>query len=252
MEIASIDLGEVTARTADSAARALFSEPAQRDPRRVAWRDGQRYEMELWPTDLPAIKGTKFKPGAVYAIVGGAGGIGGALSRHLWREYGARVAWIGRRTLDAEIERRIQAASRQGGELIYLQADVCVRSELESAFAAIKERWGMLHGVVHSGLELRDRRIERMQEKDFLAALDAKVTGMALLTTEAKSAGAEWLLVFSSIVSFSTPLGQSNYAAGSVFSDVYARWAEERLGLPVHVMNWGYWGTGRRGFRRAL
>jgi hypothetical protein len=90
---------------------------------------------------------------------------------------------------------------------------------------------------------LRDRRLDRMEERDFLIPLAAKVSGLALLARAAKSAGAEWLMVFSSVQSFYNNVGQSNYAAGSIFADLYGRWVERSTGLRTHVINWGYWGS---------
>jgi hypothetical protein len=48
--------------------------------------------------------------------------------------------------------------------------------------------------------------------------------------------------VFSSVVSLYHGPGQANYNAGSTFTDEYARWAEATYGLPVRVINWGFWG----------
>ncbi|HEY0791540.1 MAG TPA: SDR family NAD(P)-dependent oxidoreductase, partial [Chthoniobacterales bacterium] len=96
---------------------------------------------------------------------------------------------------------------------------------------------------VHSALVLRDQLLQRMPEKNFLAPLDPKVFGMINLASAARSAGAGWLLVFSSIQSFFNNAGQSSYAAGSTFIDRYARWFERSSALPVHVINWGFWGS---------
>src|ERR1700722_2037085 len=97
--------------------------------------------------------------------------------------------------------------------------------------------------MVHSALVLCDRRFERMQEEDLLAALAPKALGMAVLARAAQNVGTDWLMVFSSVQSFGNNIGQSNYAAGSVFADCYARWAGQLLELPTYVVNWGYWGS---------
>ncbi len=127
--------------------------------------------------------------------------------------------------------------------MIYLQADVTDLPQVESALAAVRTRWGRIHGVVHSALVLCDRRFDRMQEEDLLAALAPKALGMAVLARAAQNVGTDWLMVFSSVQSFGNNTGQSNYAAASVFADCYARWAGQLLGLPIYVVNWGYWGS---------
>ena len=183
-----------------------------------------------------------FRRGGVYVVAGGHGGLGRGLSLELARRYGARVAWLGRRAEDAEIAAGLAELGAAGGEGAYFQADLTREDAVAAAFAAVRARWGRVDGVVHSALVLRDRSFDRMREEDLLAALGPKVEGFAVLAREAHRAGAGWLLVFSSVVSLYHGPGQANYNAGSTFTDEYARWAEATYGLPVRVINWGFWG----------
>jgi polyketide synthase PksM len=51
----------------------------------------------------------------------------------------------------------------------------------------------------------------------------------------------DFIVMFSSLQSFTKSAGQSNYAAGCAFVDAFAmRLAEE---FPIKVINWGYWGA---------
>lgn len=183
-----------------------------------------------------------FKRGGVYLVAGGAGGLGRTLSLYLARNYGAKLAWLGRRAEDAEIAAGRAEVVAAGGEVLYLRADLLRGSEVSAAAKDVVRVWGRIDGVVHSAIVLRDRSLERMREEDFLASLDPKTDGTVNLARAAAHTGAGWLLVFSSIVSFFNGAGQSNYNAGSVFTDAYARWTERKFGLPVRVLNWGYWG----------
>src|ERR1700719_3306887 len=108
MDTICLDVGEVTPETAASAVEAIQNEPAHRQSPKVVWRAGHRYELALLPVDLPQVKLSGFTRGGVYVIIGGAGGIGRSFSEHLIRNYGARLAWIGRRPLDGEIEQKLQ------------------------------------------------------------------------------------------------------------------------------------------------
>lgn len=175
-------------------------------------------------------------------IAGGAGGLGRTLSLYLARTYGARLAWFGRRAEDAEVIAARAEVTAAGGEVVYLTADLLQAGEVSMVAREVVRRWGRLDGVIHSAIVLRDRSLERMREEDFLATLDPKTDGTVNLAGVAAEVSAGWLLVFSSIVSFFNGAGQSNYNAGSVFTDAYARWTEKRFGVPVRVVNWGYWG----------
>jgi len=52
----------------------------------------------------------------------------------------------------------------------------------------------------------------------------------------------DFMLFFSSIVSFVKSPGQSNYSAGCAFKDSFALSLEQLRPYPVKIMNWGYWG----------
>src|SRR5262249_18473404 len=52
----------------------------------------------------------------------------------------------------------------------------------------------------------------------------------------------DFMLFFSSILSFVKPPGQSNYVAGCTFKDSFAQRLQQQRAYPVKIMNWGYWG----------
>jgi len=53
----------------------------------------------------------------------------------------------------------------------------------------------------------------------------------------------DFMLYFSSLISFTKSAGQSNYAAGCTFKDSFAHSVAQRRPYPVKIMNWGYWGN---------
>ena len=72
------------------------------DPRGDVWawrnrRTGPWYRQRLVPVDLPDAHPTHYRPGGVYVVIGGAGGIGEVWSEYMMRTYGARIVWINRR-----------------------------------------------------------------------------------------------------------------------------------------------------------
>ncbi|HEY0790747.1 MAG TPA: SDR family NAD(P)-dependent oxidoreductase, partial [Chthoniobacterales bacterium] len=157
IDASCLDLGDVTPETVDAAVTAVVNEPPHKEVGKVAWRAGRRYQLVLWPTEVPAAGKSAFQHGGVYVVAGGAGGIGQAFSEHLAEKYQARLAWIGRRAPDAELARQIAAVERKGGELIYLRADLTSPETIQEAFATVRRQWGRVDGVVHSALVLRDQ-----------------------------------------------------------------------------------------------
>src|SRR6185436_12001190 len=110
-------------------------------------------------------------------------------------------------------ENKMRRIRELGGEAIYLKGDVSNETEMAEAFGSVRQRWGSIHGVVHSALVLRDLSVMRMREEDLIQALRPKVEGLSVLAQLAAKERVDWLMVFSSIQSFGNNAGQSNYSA---------------------------------------
>ena len=210
------------------------------------WRQRQlaRVQAASVPARLPV-----YRDGGVYLVIGGAGGIGAVWSQHLIRQHRARVVWIGRRALDAQIAAKLDELTaislmHAGPAPVYLQADATDHLQLAAARQQIIERFGPINGVVHSAIVLKDHSLANMDESTFSQVLEAKVaTSVALARAFGDSAAQlDFVLFFSSMMSFTTAAGQGNYAAGCTFADAFADQLRARWSCPVKVINWGYWG----------
>ena len=124
-------------------------------PPLVALRGGRRLAQEWLPAISPS-RATPFVDGLTYVIVGGAGGLGFALSRQLAAAHGVRLGWIGRRPLDADIERQMRAVEELGATVCYEAGDLGDRASIERAVRAIRSRLGPISGAVHSAMVLDD------------------------------------------------------------------------------------------------
>jgi hypothetical protein len=82
-----------------------------------------------------------------------------------------------------------------------------------------------------------------MEEASFRAALSAKVDVSVRLVQVFCENQLDFVLFFSSLLSFDKPAGQSNYSAGCAFKDAFAHALGGAWPCPVKVMNWGYWGN---------
>ncbi|UUM20780.1 SDR family NAD(P)-dependent oxidoreductase [Mycoavidus sp. SF9855] len=220
----------------------LLEQPADGRGDARAYRYGQGYWQRLAPCTLPAAMGSAYRTGGVYVILGGAGGLGMALSEYLIQHYQAQVVWLGRRAEDATITQQCARLGALGPMPLYLQADATDQNALALAHAMIRERFGAIHGVVHAAIVLADRSLAQMDEATFEAAWSAKVATTEYLTEVFGQEKLDWLVFFSSIQSFMKPPGQSNYAAGCCFADAFAQGMGARP-YPVKVMHWGYWGS---------
>jgi polyketide synthase PksN len=210
----------------------------------LAWHRGQFLEERMRRVELPAEEPRIdcFREGGTYFIVGGAGGIGFALSELVASEKTVRFAWVGRRELDDRIRGQIASIEQQGGEAAYFPADIADLDSLQAAIAAARERFGAIDGVVHSALTLKDGSLRTLSDEDFLQVLRPKMLGCMNLTAAFADASLDFMLFFSSANSYWGNAKQSNYVAASAFEDAWAEHAARAQGLPTRVVNWGYWG----------
>ncbi|MCP5006826.1 MAG: SDR family NAD(P)-dependent oxidoreductase, partial [Planctomycetes bacterium] len=164
-------------------------------------------------------------------------------SRFMIEHYQARIVWIGRREEDDAIKEKINALSVSGNRPLYIQADAADLESLQQAFEKIQATYPKIHGVVHSAIVLQDQSLTKMEEPVFRASLSAKVDVSVNMDAVFGNEELDFMLFFSSLISFTKAPGQSNYAAGCTFKDSFAQMLGQRRSYPVKIMNWGYWGS---------
>ncbi|XYH98676.1 SDR family NAD(P)-dependent oxidoreductase [Sorangium sp. So ce1128] len=241
-QVSCIDIASAEDRAPDDLALAIVSEPAHPGGEEIALRAGRRHVRAFRPVQVPPAARSPFRAGGTYLVLGGAGGLGLELGSYLAERAQARVALVGRSPWSDELRRRCARIEEKGGEALYLQADASDPASLEAAVRAVKERFGAIHGAVHSALVLRDKTLEGMDEATLREALAPKVAASASLYRALRGEPLDFVLFFSSSQSFLGNAGQSNYAAGCTFKDAFAHRWRSQVSYPVKVLNWGYWG----------
>lgn len=110
--------------------------------------------------------------GRVFIVTGGSQGFGLAIAKDLV-EHGARVGLISR-NLDG-----LRAAEAQIGSdhAVGVAADVGSRDAIQQAFAAIKQHFGRLDGLVNNAGMARPNRIEDLDEAEVLAQVNTNFLG---------------------------------------------------------------------------
>jgi acyl transferase domain-containing protein/acyl carrier protein len=215
------------------------------DPQGNAWvyRNREWYRAKLLPVKSSfGSESQNYRKGGIYVVIGGAGGIGEAWSRYLIQFYQAQMVWIGRRPIDAAIRAKIAELGNLGLQPEYIPADAGDYQALEGARREIKQRYGKIHGVIHSAMVLADQALVNMEEAGFRAALSAKVNVSVRIAQVFAKEPLDWVMFFSSLNAFLKAPGQSNYAAGCTFMDAFAKQLSREWSCAVKVMNWGYWG----------
>src|SRR6185436_13708232 len=209
----------------------------------AAWRTGRWYRPRLVPYRPAAEAPSAYRTDGVYVVIGGAGGIGEAWSEAVLRRGPARLVWVGRRPLDASIQARLDRLAALGPAPLYLSADATDRSQLEGVRAAVLQAHGRIDGVIHAAIVLQDRSLENMTEEEMRAGLAPKLDVSVRLAQVFGGDALDFVLFFSSMLSFLKAPGQSNYVAGCTFKDAFARRLAAEWPCRVRVINWGYWAS---------
>src|SRR5204862_1029452 len=121
------------------------------------------------------------------------------------------------------IKDKIDSLGHLGHAPLYIAADATELDALQRAYNIILETYPAIHGVVHSAIVLHDQSIARMKEAEFKASLSAKVDISVNMDRVFGNQELDFMLFFSSLVSFVKSPGQSNYSAGCTFKDEFAQ-----------------------------
>ena len=238
----SADLGPLFQR--------LSAELAVNHALQIQFRDGQRFERQFRPMDLTTpTKPDPFRPGGVYMITGGAGGLGMIMARYLARTAKAKLVLVGRSAPDTAIQKKTAMIEEDGGQVLYQQADVCDLPAMRAVVQRCRREFGALHGVIHGAGLSRDRLFRNKNMSDFRAVAAPKVTGTLTLDLATAEEPLDFFIMFSSAASVLGNIGQSDYAAANSFMDGFATHREgfcragKRHGKSLSI-NWPLWRDG--------
>ncbi|RSZ60418.1 SDR family NAD(P)-dependent oxidoreductase [Massilia atriviolacea] len=202
----------------------------------VRYRGAQREVRET----LRAPAGARARPGAVikhngvYIITGGMGGLGELFSQYLRQQYGARLVLTGRSAPPA--------GQRSGDNVMYVQADIADRSQVDALVREARHRFGRIDGVIHSAGVHRDAFVLNKTRAEMEAVFAAKVDGTINLDLATRDDDLDLFVTFSSVAGALGNVGQSDYAFANAFMDGYA---EQRQGPGKSLsINWPLWQDG--------
>ncbi|QCT30372.1 SDR family NAD(P)-dependent oxidoreductase [Bacillus velezensis] len=239
----SIRLLDLESQRGDRHLPGVFSLPADPEGNPWVFRAGQWHRQQLAVCRPHADEPSLYRHGGVYVIIGGAGGIGEVWTEYMIQTYQAKIVWIGRRKKDTQIERKLKRLAALGPAPQYFSADAADYDSLKRAYDTIVKENGKIRGIIHSAIVLSDRSFANMEEDQFRASLSAKTDVSLQIARVAEGQPLDFLLFFSSMMSFQKAPGQSNYAAGCTFKDAFAKRISQKAPYAVKVVNWGFWGS---------
>lgn len=191
-----------------------------------------------------------FRPGGVYLMTGGGGGLGLLFADEVARRApGARVLLTGRSALAPEAAKKLQQIRALGADAEYWRVDVCDRNAVEEMVAEIHNKWGAIHGIIHSAGVLQDGFLTAKTVVEVETVLRPKTIGLVNLDEVLQHEQLQFFVMFSSATGSWGNVGQGDYAAANGFMDAYAQYrtervrAGERWGKTVSI-GWPLWQEG--------
>ncbi|MGD9187374.1 MAG: SDR family NAD(P)-dependent oxidoreductase [Desulfobacteraceae bacterium] len=191
----------------------------------------------------------KIRDGGVYLITGGFGGLGQIFARYLVTQFNAQIVLSGRSELTPDRKKVLEELEAYGTKVLYVNADVSRRDEVDRLIGKIKSRFKNLNGIFHAAGEVRDAYFINKPIEEIKAVLGPKVHGTLNLDRATQSEPIDFLVLFSSIVAVHGNAGQCDYAYGNAFMDAFAQWREDlckknkRYGKTISI-NWPLWEEG--------
>ena len=222
----------------------------------VALRSTGRWVQSFEPLALGPSTSSPIRQGGVYLITGGLGGIGLELAEHLARTAKAKLVLLGRTGLPARTEwqrsiaqggaiaarlRKVQAIEALGGEVLSVGGDVSVLDDMRAVATLVEERFGALHGIVHSAGIIDDGLISLKTKESAEAVLAVKVKGARVLEQVFGRLPLDFVVLFSSVSSVLGLEGQIDYTAANAFLDSFATANSFQSRTHVVSVGWNAW-----------
>jgi len=147
---------------------------------------------------------------------------------------------------EREVRTTLSAAQQQGTEARYFATDINDRAELRRVLDEVRETFGPIVGVAHGAGVLADKRLEDLDDDQFVRVFSTKVVGAEALLDATSSDDLRFISLFSSIAARAGNPGQSAYAAANAALESIAAREAARRGdaCVVRAFGWGPWDGG--------
>lgn len=181
------------------------------------------------------------RPGGVYMITGGAGGIGKIFSEYLAHTKDVQVIITGRTPEDK--------INTSRPNIHYFTCDVSSGIETEALIRRIKDRFGKITGVIHGAGVIQDSYIVNKTPEEINKVFAPKIQGTQNLDQAMQNEKLDFFILFSSLAAIAGNIGQADYASANSWMDAFAADRNEKVrtgnrsGRSISV-NWPLWKDG--------
>ncbi len=147
---------------------------------------------------------------------------------------------------EREVRATLSTAEKQGTDARHFATDINDTAELRRVLDEVRHNFGPIVGVVHGAGVLADKRLEDLDDDQFLKVFRTKVVGAEALLEATSSDELRFISLFSSIAARAGNPGQCAYAAANAVLEAIAAREAGRRGddCVVRAFGWGPWDGG--------
>ncbi len=232
------------------------------DRHTVAYRYGRRW-VQQFQLQKQSYEGTDFvlRENGTYVIFGGLGHIGLCVARMIAQKVNANIVLINRSSFvprcqwDKYIQlyrddkalriEALQSIEKMGSKVEIFQTDIADTDGLCEVKKTIEERYGTIHGIIHSAGLVGANQIVPIEEwttADCEKHFNAKVSGLfSLNDVFLKENTLDFCMYMSSLSTILGGLGSLSYAAANTFMTTFAKKSNKRGKTRQVCINWDMW-----------
>lgn len=218
----------------------------------TGYRNGSRFVQKVQYKEIKSeCEKPAFEDNKQYIIVGGMGGIGRKIISKIMKNTNSHIIVIGRKKRE---ELNDTAASLiKDSKIEYYSCNISDYSSIKNCMDEIKQRYGSIHGIIHTAGIVEDQYLINKQLDSFKKVLSPKVLGAYYLNELTKDEALDFFIVFSSIVSVVGNSGQADYAAANSFLDALIQYRQKNKfhGKSIGI-NWTLWTNGGMGRTKSI
>jgi amino acid adenylation domain-containing protein len=252
---------------------------ANADDKLVSYRNMSRWIQVYEPVSSWFSGGanTRLKKEGVYLISGGLGRIGLVYAKYLSRTLQAKIIlmdrlafperekwddWLNAHESDNSTSLRIRSIieiEANGGSVDVVLGDVSILADVFNAIDYVKQKFGVINGIIHSaGFVSADSIIpvQELKRADCAAHFAPKITGLRNISTVLNERtdireNLNFVLLQSSLSTILGGLGLGAYAAANKFMDSFVTSEATEHSIPWLSVNWDGWNFNDAQIRNA-
>ncbi|QUI21910.1 SDR family NAD(P)-dependent oxidoreductase [Vallitalea pronyensis] len=219
----------------------------------IGFRDGIRY-VECFTEETVVPQTDCIREDGNYIITGGLGDIGIETAKYLSEKGCNSITLLGRNgfhprkdwqspkldDVDKKKAAMLKEIEDNGAQVFIYAVDVADDEGMQVVYQQIKNEVGSIHGIFHSAGIAGAGFIVRKDKEEFASVLAPKVRGTWILDQLTQDEPLDFMMLYSSAVTYSGEAGQSDYVGANAFLDAFADFRNAR-GDRTYVVNWVSW-----------